>query len=81
MNTKLTLSLNDQTIEKAKKYAKMNKTSLSRIIEAYLENLTRQEDQSQEITPLVKSLSGIIELPEDYDYKKEYGNFLNGKYK
>jgi len=31
-----------------------------------------------EITPLVKSLSGVIDLPADYDYKKEYTDYLNG---
>lgn len=80
MNTKLTLSLNHQTIEKAKDYARLNNISLSKMIESYLESLTNQDNKNQQITPLVESLSGIIDLPEDYDFKKEYENFLTKKY-
>ena len=35
MDKKLTLSLNQRVIEKAKKYAKLHSTSLSRMIETY----------------------------------------------
>lgn len=80
MNTKLTLSLNHQTIKKAKDYARLNNISLSKMIESYLESLTNQHTEKQQITPLVESLSGIINLPADYDYKKEYGTFLTEKY-
>jgi len=33
-----------------------------------------------EITPLVKNLSGVIKLPEHFDYKKERTDFLIKKY-
>jgi hypothetical protein len=33
------------------------------------------------ITPLVESLSGVIDLPADFDYKKEYRDYLEEKYK
>ena len=33
-----------------------------------------------EITPLVKSLIGVIKLPKDYDYKKDYVEYLLKKY-
>ncbi|MEM6806223.1 MAG: DUF6364 family protein [Bacteroidota bacterium] len=36
MNTKLTLSLNKEVIEQAKKYAKTHNVSLSSLIENYL---------------------------------------------
>lgn len=51
------------------------------MIESYLQAFTNQEDKKKSITPLVKSLSGVIELPDDFDYKKEYRNFLEEKYK
>lgn len=35
---------------------------------------------SKPITPLVKSLIGVIVLPADYDYKKDYGDYLARKY-
>ena len=38
-------------------------------------------EEEFEITPLVKSLCGVIKLPQDFDYKIEYGNHILQKYK
>lgn len=83
METKLTLRLNDSVIERAKIYARSQKTSLSKMIESYLDSLTREKESDNKIsiTPLVESLSGVIDLPSDFDYKKEYADFLTKKYK
>jgi hypothetical protein len=83
MDTKLTLRLNDSVIEKAKIYARNHDISLSKMVEAYLDSITKQkeEDTITSITPLVESLSGVIELPAEFDYKKEYRNYLAKKYK
>jgi len=82
METKLTLRLNDNVIERAKVYARNHKISLSKMIESYLDNITAQRQDKNEnfITPLVESLSGVIDLPADFDYKKEYGDYLVEKY-
>jgi hypothetical protein len=81
MDTKLTLKLNEDVIEKAKEYAKSKKTSLSDLIENYLQKLTTEKKGKKNITPLVKSLSGVIELPKDYNDKKDYTDYLTNKYK
>jgi hypothetical protein len=81
MDTKLTLKFEQTIIEKAKDYAKAHKTSLSKLIENYLLNITNGKENEEKITPLVKSLSGIIELPKDFDDKKGYAEFLVNKYK
>jgi len=83
METKLTLRLNDNVIERAKIYAKSHRISLSKMIEAYLDSLTGEIDNKKKIaiTPLVESLSGVINLPSDFDYKKEYADYLTEKYK
>lgn len=81
MDTKLTLKLEQAIIEKAKDYAKSHKTSLSKLIENYLLNITNEKGKEEKITPLVKSLSGIIDLPKDFDHKKGYSDFLANKYK
>jgi len=81
MDTKLTLKLNKSVIQKAKAYASEHKTSLSRMIENYLDSITSDNPRKSEITPLVKSLSGIIHLDKDFDYKKEYSDHLSNKYK
>lgn len=81
MDTKLTLKLDQEVIERAKEFARQRNTSLSMLIENYLQSLTKKSDPEERITPLVKSLSGIIDLPETYDHKKEYTDFLLHKYK
>ena len=81
MDTKLTLKLDEDVIEKAKEYAKVKKTSLSDLIENYLQKLTNDKKSKKTITPLVKSLSGVISLPKDYNHKKDYTDYLTNKYK
>lgn len=81
MDTKLTLSLNKMIIEQAKTYAKSQKVSLSKLIESYLCTLTSESVNEVEITPLVKSLSGVISLDHDTNVKEEYTDFLLEKYK
>lgn len=79
MDTKLTLKLDNAIIEQAKTYAKKKNTSLSKLIESYLGLLVEPKD-TQEITPLVKSLSGIVNIPKNVDYKKDYKKHLLNKY-
>jgi hypothetical protein len=81
MDTKLTLNLDKNVIEKAKAYAKSQKISLSRLIESYLASLISQKSKDIDISPLVESLSGVIELDKDFDYKQKYTDYLIEKYK
>ena len=81
MDTKLTLIADKEIIEKAKQYAKSQKISLSRLIESYLSSLTSEKSEEIEISPLVKSLSGVISLENDFDPKVNYADFLLEKYK
>jgi hypothetical protein len=80
MDTKLTIKLDADVITRAKSYAKHRKTSLSKMIESYLDSVTKPDSRKIEITPLVKSLGGVITLPDDYDYKKDYTDYLTRKY-
>lgn len=82
MDTKLTLKLNQEIIEKAKQYAADKKLSLSRLIENYLNSITSGNSSGNEIeiSPFVKSLSSKTNIPSDYDYKKEYANHLENKH-
>ena len=80
MDTKLTIKLDNGVITRAKRYAQHRKTSLSRLIESYLDSVTKNESDDIEITPLVKSLSGVIKLSNDYDYKKDRTDYLIRKY-
>ncbi|MEO6838830.1 MAG: DUF6364 family protein [Ginsengibacter sp.] len=79
MNTKLTLNIDDNIIEDAKLYAKDNSVSLSKLIENYLQSLTKKKFGKGKISPLVESLTGVISL-EINNYKKEYSDYLAKKY-
>tara|TARA_B110000967_G_C18493668_1_gene368019 strand:- start:204 stop:449 length:246 start_codon:yes stop_codon:yes gene_type:complete len=81
MDAKLTLNVNKTIIEKSKKYAKSHKVSLSHLIESYLAALVSKNSEDIEITPLVESLSGVIDLDINFDYKEDYTAFLIEKYK
>jgi hypothetical protein len=81
MTTKLTLTIEAEIIEVAKKYASMNGRSLSDIVENYLKGLPVKKDVKQvNYSPKVKKLKGIIPLPEDFDYKTLIGNEITKKY-
>jgi hypothetical protein len=79
MNTKLTLNLDQDIIEEAKLYAKMNKMSLSKLIENYLNSIVKSSKKSQKISPLVESLTGVISN-KSVDERKDYRDYLNEKY-
>jgi macrodomain Ter protein organizer (MatP/YcbG family) len=85
MEKKLVIDLNEEIIERIKKYADKRKISLSKMVEIYFENLIKENDNNSDekfqITPLIQSLSGVIKLNNNFDYKKEYINYLTGKYK
>jgi hypothetical protein len=78
MNTKLTLNLDSEIIYEAKTYAKSHKVSLSKLIEIYLNSLTKESKKQIAVSPLVESLTGII--PNDFDERKEYRNYIDKKY-
>ena len=80
MNTKLTLNLNKTIIESAKDYAKENSVSLSKLIENYLNSLTKKQEKEIKLIPLVESLTGLIPTQTEKKNDDEYYEYLNKKY-
>ena len=81
MNTKLTLTIEQMIIEKAKVYARKKERSLSDLVENYLKSLVSQEEEiEKEYTDVVSSLKGSFQLPKNLDYKKELSDRLSKKY-
>lgn len=80
MTAKLTLSIDDQVIESAKKYARGKGTSLSGIVENYLKSISNTKSGVPEISPRIKRLMGSFHLPIDFDYKSELGKEMGKKY-
>lgn len=85
MKTKLTLLVDKGVIEDAKEYAADNDTSLSRMFEEFLRSAFGKKrvssKQAKKVSAKVRSLRGIISLPADADYKKEYAGHLAKKYR
>ena len=85
MDTKLTLKLDKNVIEKAKIYAAEHKHSLSFMVENYLKAITSTEkneaNEEIKISEFVKSIAiEGVNLPEDFNYKKELTELLSKKY-
>ena len=61
MQTKLTLRVDEQLIERAKSFAKKRGKSVSQIVADYFVALeAAPTDQDTELTPIVRSLKGAL---------------------
>lgn len=81
MNTKLTLTIEQSLIEKAKQYAKGEGRSLSDIVENYLKVIVKEESAKViDSTPIASSLRGSFKAPKGFDYKEELSKGLSKKY-
>ncbi len=81
MNTKLTLTIDEQTIQKAKSYAKKHKTSLSKIVEFYFRAISSEPtNHLKVIPPITKELSGIAALKSSKTDKELLKDALNKKF-
>ncbi len=75
---KLMLKIKKKAVDNGKRYARKRKTTLSKVIEKYLDRIATEE--ASEITPLVKSLSGVVKPTSTAD-KSRYASFLAKKYR
>lgn len=70
MDTKLTLSFDEDIINKAKKYAERNNISLSRMIEHLLSKVVEKPYQSLEDFPISDWVSMVAEGDAIFQTKK-----------
>lgn len=80
MNTKLTLNIDRHVIERARLLATETGGSFSKLIENYLRALTEPVRSELTVTPLVRSLTGVIPEEEVDQAKKERLHHLAKKY-
>jgi hypothetical protein len=74
---KLTLSVDDLVISRAKEYAKLHGTSVSEIVESYLAAISRPDVSSEPGAPVLRSLRGILKSGEP----DHYHEYLEQKYR
>jgi hypothetical protein len=73
MYTKLTLNIDQNVIENAKKYAKHQKRSISKLVEEYLSSISSSVNEKigdNSLGPITKELVGIIKIKGKIDYKE-----------
>lgn len=80
MTTKLTLTVEESVIKKAKSYAKQTGRSLSELIEKYLETLIAEDQGTKEISPKLKKLVGSVKLPANFDEKEVLSTYFESKH-
>lgn len=76
---KLTLSINSDVVEKAKKTLQTRSQSLSGLVEDYFKLLIKTKKKPKIDTPIVKELTGILKSTKKPD--NEIYDFLSEKYK
>jgi hypothetical protein len=81
MNTKLTLRLDSDLIEKAKVWSRNNDISLSKAVSNFFENMDLDEASESELSPWVLSLLGSVPNTSEGDLKAEYYDRMEEKYK
>ena len=81
MKKRMYIMIDEKLLESAKKYANNHNTSISQLMETYLNYMCNKKRSEVDISPLVRSLSGIITLTEDYDSKEDYTRQVIEKYK
>lgn len=82
MNTKLTLTIEKEVIEIAKKYAKEKGQSLSEMVENYFKFVTsdRKKIKEKQLSSRVRKLRGILKTDKNFDYKQTLTEELSKKY-
>ena len=79
MTRKLTLSIDEEIILKAKRISGRRGKSISKIVEEYLNSITEKEEKKDS---LVKKSSGILKgkIPVKLDWKRGKADYLKKKY-
>jgi hypothetical protein len=67
---KLTLSVDDRVVSRAKLYAKARGVSVSEIVEAYLSAVAEPPASARGSTPVLRSLRGILRSADVREYRK-----------
>jgi antitoxin component of RelBE/YafQ-DinJ toxin-antitoxin module len=69
---KLTLNVDEKVVRRAKRFAETRGTSVSRIVEQYLKEITgRQAEPSEVDPPILRSMRGLLKGTGIKDHRQE----------
>jgi hypothetical protein len=78
---KLTLSVDEDVVESAKRIAEANKTSVSAMFSQFVRSMATRKDRRAKVGPLTRKLSGVLKLPPGKDYRELVTDALEEKYR
>jgi hypothetical protein len=67
---KLTLSVDDRVVLRAKRYAKLRGISVSRMVETYLSSVAEPAPPAGGSTPVLRSVRGVLKNANVNEYRK-----------
>ncbi len=70
MTTKLTLSINEKTVQRAKRISRKRGKSISKMVEEYLNSIPEKEEDVSPFEKIRDRLKGKTTIPENIDYKE-----------
>jgi len=74
MTTKLTLSINEETVQRAKRISRKRGKSISKMVEEFLDSISEKEEQKESpidhINKIMSKYEGKIKLPPNVNYKE-----------
>lgn len=82
MKKKITLTIEEDYIRSAKEYAKKEGKSVSQLLEEYFAKYGEpiKPMRKEEMSPLTRSLMGVLKGADIKDYRAEYRKHLEEKY-
>ena len=76
MKKRVNLTIEEELLEKVKKYAERHDTSVSSLVEEHFQALTKPKASLPNGMTLVEYMKSLpkskVEFPEDFDWKEEY---------
>jgi len=67
---KLTLSMDNRVVSRAKQYAKRRGVSVSKMVEAYLTAVAETPSPSAHAAPILRSVRGVLKNADIDEYRK-----------
>ena len=80
MNTKLTLSIEDAVIRRAKAFARCRRKSLSKIVEQYLRFVTGDTQVHQPISDRINTIADTLQIDPGMSYDDLKRQYLREKH-
>ena len=81
MKTKLTLTIDEDILEKGKRYVKEQGISISSFLEGSINRVVETKKDDLQPSEFIKSMQMSIGIPDDFDWKKDKAERLAKKYK